>query len=447
MKMAYGVHLRSPRQSSRRVCARSFEWLHGTVRGAGGYAHRLDARNGCSRLRHRPGGRWNGGHGRRRHALRRHQRHGGLRSGRDALWHRGYGRHGSPVPESAGVPARGRDAATFDEIAVPQRRARHFRGGGQCRQPRTRQLERQLRGHRRLGRRVLGTGRGAVPRGYRERREHRVRGRHEAVPVPRLHAHRRDERHLPAGIPADPGAARLAPPAGGRGARPTDGRLRQGFDRSGRRRRGCALGHGGALRYPRTSCIAPSSGRPRTGRSASPTTRLRPVCRSWCGAACRTRHCSTRPRAACSRARKEFEPRRRVCSTRPLGARPSGRSPKSTCGSIVIGTQAKEAVALSRIRRRAADRDGARHAGHLGSDRIRRPNERARSLHHHEGRRQRRPRQALRPRRDWSYVHHLPDTLAAGRRPAHRHSRQGRLPFAVRKPKRGIPDLAGQVHA
>ena len=63
--------------------------------------------------------------------------------------------------------------------------------------------------------------------------------------------------------------------------------------------------------------------------------------RSWCGAACPTRCCSTRPRTGCWTPRTGFEPRRRVCSTRPQGARPSGPSPRSTCASIASARRRK----------------------------------------------------------------------------------------------------------
>ena len=65
--------------------------------------------------------------------------------------------------------------------------------------------------------------------------------------------------------------------------------------------------------------------------------------------------------------------------------------------------------------------------------------ERARPVHDHEGRRQRGARQALRPRHDRSHLDHLPDPLAARRRPARRHPRQGRVSLAVREPERGLP--------
>ena len=263
----------------------------------------------------------------------------------------------------------------------------------------------------------------------------------QASPVHRLHAQRRDDRQLACAVSCRrwgfaPGAARWCRPSS------TDS---MGVAVEG------ATELGAAIEGARWATVAlfispnflyrPELGATTRRRVASPDQLRDGVAprRSWCGAACPTRCCSTRPRAECSDRRTGFEPRRRACSTRPPGARRSAPSPRSTCGSIASARRRKTRRCFRsttpRCRRRWCATCAAPGRSIAFDDRTS-----ALDLF---------STTKVVVNSDLARLYgldttgldvdDLPDALAARRRPAPGHPRQARLPVRVREPEGGLP--------
>ena len=90
-----------------------------------------------------------------------------------------------------------------------------------------------------------------------------------------------------------------------------------------------------------------------------------------------------------------------------------------------IGDPGEGPGAVPRVRTESAGGDGPRHARHLGVAGVRRSSERDGPVHDHEGRGERRSREAVRPRRHGPHLDDVPDAVVAGGRAAGRNSEQG----------------------
>ena len=313
---------------------------------------------------------------------------------------------------------------------------------------RRRQLHRELREHRRRHRGDVRSRGRAVQHGHRERRQRGVRRRHEALPVHRVHADRPEQRHLRARLHPEARASRLAPAARERGARSIRRARRQRVDDPGQRDRGGALGDGGAVHVAELPLSPGARSRLRERRASAQRLRDRvsPLVPDL--------EQPSRPDADGSGDERDAGNRRRDPDRRDAdaecvrGARIRGRLRRGVHAARSDRDPGEGSGAVPRIRNEPAGGHGPRHPRHLGVAGVRRSGELLRSVHDHEGRRERGSGPPLRHRCHRSDLDHLPDQVVAGRRHAQRRAEQGRACCrSSRTSNRAPPRCAGSSSA
>ena len=223
---------------------------------------------------------------------------------------------------------------------------------------------------------------------------------------------------------------------------------RQRVDDPGQRDRGGALGDGGAVHVAELS-LSPGDRSRLLERRAS-TQRLRdgvaPLVPDLEQPSGPDADGSGDERDAGDRRR---DPNRRDADAECVrGARIGGRLRRGVHAAGSDRDPGEGSGAVPRIRTEPAGGHGPRHPRHLGVAGVRRSGELLRSVHDHEGRRERRSGPPLRHRCDRSDLDHLPDQVLAGRRHAQRRAEQGRACCrSSRTSNRAPPRCAGSSSA